>query len=227
MIRTRPFRRSRPANRRRRESPYPRVRHTALRLPRRSIASLFVVLVAITTGVSCGPATPASPVLVIVNGRPITQAEFDYRWEALPASVQERYRNEGGKRKFLDDLIARELLLQEARKLGLDRDVSLRERVERYKEQLVLDALTSRAFDPEITITDAELDRYIAAQAGSARSASAETRNRLRHELHAARQRERYEAFLARLRAEAVIRMADASRYVLQDAGRTPTAPRP
>ncbi len=203
------------------------MRYTVPTFPGRSATSCFLATVAISALLSCGPAKPESPVLVIVNGKPITQAEFDYRWGSLAASVQERYRNEGGKRKFLDDLIARELLLQEARKLGLDRDLTVRERVERYKEQLVLDALTDKVLAPDITITDAEFDRYVTSHAHSPASINAETRNRLRHELHAAKQRERYEALLARLRAAAIVRMAEASRYVLQDAGRTPSATSP
>src|SRR5438132_14118933 len=53
----------------------------------------------------CAPASQDSPVLVIVNGKPITQREFDFRWSELQESTKARYPKEGGKRKFQVDMI--------------------------------------------------------------------------------------------------------------------------
>jgi peptidyl-prolyl cis-trans isomerase C len=268
-------------------------------------------------GTGCGPASDESPILVIVNGRPITQSEFDFRWSGLSPAAQARYRAEGGRRKFLDDLITRELLLQEARKLGLDQSPIIRERLERYKEQLALDELMQAAVKVQVDIPKQELDSYYAAHsaellaaeqiraahilvptAAQARdlkrqlddgadfaklaqrfsidqatrqkggdlglyrrgAASSEVdsvlltlkpgmvsepiesqagfhlvklisrdegdqsnlyaaRERLRQELYAEKQRKRFEEFLAKLRATATIRMADASKMVTEDTG--------
>lgn len=112
--------------------------------------------------VGCSAASSESPVVVFVNGRPVTQSEFEYRWSQLPESMQARYRQEGGKRKFLNDLITRELLLQEARKRGLDQAPDFRERMERFKEQVALDELTNQVVDEAIEITNEELDGYYA-----------------------------------------------------------------
>jgi len=183
-------------------------------------------LLAITVLMGCRPEAQDSPVLVLVNGKPITQSEFDYRWAALPESTQARYKLEGGKRKFLDDLVSRELLLQEARKRGLDRSLSVRDRVERYREQLVLDELMNQTVKTEVKVSDAELEAYsVSHAAGPPLDATA--RERLRHELFAEKHRQRYEELLARLRATATIRMADASKFVIQDAGRLPSATTP
>lgn len=110
----------------------------------------------------CAPASQDSPVVVFVNGKPITQSEFEFRWSELPESTQARYKKEGGKRKFLEDLIVRELLLQAASKLGLDQSPDFRERTERFKEQLALDELTKQVVNGEVTITSDELDAYYA-----------------------------------------------------------------
>jgi len=121
------------------------------------IALGSLVLPTATRLTGCSPASQESPVVVFVNGRPITQIEFEYRWSQLPESMQARYRHEGGKRKFLDDLIMRELLLQEARKRGLDQAPDFRERMERFKEQAALDELTNQVVNGTV-----ELDSYYA-----------------------------------------------------------------
>ncbi|MGH7235308.1 MAG: peptidylprolyl isomerase [Nitrospiraceae bacterium] len=125
-----------------------------------ALGSLVLLPAARLTG--CNPGSLESPVVVFVNGRPITQSEFEYRWSQLPESMQARYRQGGGKRKFLDDLIMRELLLQEARKRGLDQTADFRERMERFKEQAVLDELTNQAVNATVEITNDELDSYYA-----------------------------------------------------------------
>jgi hypothetical protein len=47
----------------------------------------------------CGPVSEESPVLVVVNGQPITQSEF-IGWAELSQTTQARYRSRG-KHKFL------------------------------------------------------------------------------------------------------------------------------
>ncbi|MBM4123692.1 MAG: hypothetical protein FJ246_01850 [Nitrospira sp.] len=111
----------------------------------------------------CSPATEESPVLVVVNGKPVTQSEFEFRWAELSPAAQARYKSEGGKRKFLDDLISRELLLQAARKEGLDQSPSVRERLERVKEQLALEELMRAAIRAQIDLPKEELDAYYTA----------------------------------------------------------------
>ena len=108
---------------------------------------------------SCTP-PPEDPVLALVNGRQITQSEFDIRWSELADATRARYEKEGGKRRFLDELITRELLMQEARKKGLDQDEAIRDRTQRYKEQLILDELLKDTIKAKIELSKEELDAY-------------------------------------------------------------------
>jgi peptidyl-prolyl cis-trans isomerase C len=108
---------------------------------------------------SCTP-PPEDPVLALVNGRQITQSEFDLRWSELADATRARYEKEGGKRRFLDELITRELLMQEARKKGLDQDEAIRDRTQRYKEQLILDELLKDTIKAKIELSKEELDAY-------------------------------------------------------------------
>ena len=79
--------------------------------------------------------------MAFVNGKPITQTEFDNEWGDLPDATKARYEKEGGKQVFLKELVDHELLLQEARKQGLDQSDAIRDRVRRYKEKLLKDEL--------------------------------------------------------------------------------------
>jgi peptidyl-prolyl cis-trans isomerase C len=100
------------------------------------------------------------PVVALVNGRAITQTEFDLRWSELSKATRSRYEKEGGKRQFLDELITRELLMQEARRRGLDHDETIRDKTQRYKEQLILDELLKDKLQAKVELTQAELHAY-------------------------------------------------------------------
>lgn len=100
------------------------------------------------------------PVVALVNGRAITQYEFDIRWGELSEATRARYIKEGGKRRFLDELITRELLMQEARRQGLDQNDGIRDKAQRYKEQLILDELLKDKLQSKVELTQAELDAY-------------------------------------------------------------------
>ncbi len=110
-------------------------------------------------GLSCAP-QQEEPVLALVNGRAITQMEFDARWNELSEATRARYEKDGGKRRFLDELITRELLMQEARRLGLDQSDAIRDKAQRYKEQLILDELLKDRLKAKVELTQAELDAY-------------------------------------------------------------------
>jgi peptidyl-prolyl cis-trans isomerase C len=98
--------------------------------------------------------------VVFVNGKAITQSEFDYRWGELPESTRARYQSQGGKRRFLDDLVTREILLQEAHRLGLDYSPGVAERMERVREQLLLDELMKELLQGPPDVRDDDVRQY-------------------------------------------------------------------
>lgn len=108
---------------------------------------------------SCTP-PPEEGVLAFVNGRQITQNEFEIRWRELADATRARYEKDGGRRRFLDELITRELLMQEARKQGLDQNDSIRDRAQRYREQLILDELLKDRIKAKIELSKEELDAF-------------------------------------------------------------------
>ncbi len=108
----------------------------------------------------CPAQQEEEPIVALVNGRAITQAEFDTRWGELAGATRTRYEKTGGKRQFLDELITRELLMQEARRQGLDQSDTIRSKTQRYKEQLILDDLLKDKLQSKVEVTKAELEAY-------------------------------------------------------------------
>ena len=60
----------------------------------------------------------------------------------------------------MKELVDHELLLQEARKQGLDQSDAIRDRVRRYKEKLLIDELLKDRMKTTVELTKEELDRY-------------------------------------------------------------------
>lgn len=134
---------------------------TARALPLRPLSAGFAALLGGALCLLAGCAPPQDEaVLALVNGRTITQVEFDIRWNELSEATRARYNKEGGKRRFLDELITRELLMQEARRQGLDQNDDIRDRTQRYKEQLILDELLKDRLREKVELTQAELAAY-------------------------------------------------------------------
>lgn len=114
----------------------------------------------------CTPPQSEERVVAFVNGRPITQTEFDHEWADLPDATKARYEKEGGRPVFLKELVDHEMLLQEARKQGLDQTDAVRDRVRRYKEKLLIDELLKDRMKTTVELTKEELDKYYEQHAG-------------------------------------------------------------
>ena len=132
------------------------VNGSAVRLLSRLACAIGGSLLLLT---GCTP-PPEEGILALVNGRQITQTEFDTRWGELAEATRARYEKKGGKRLFLDELITHELLMQEARKLGLDQNDAIRERAQRYREQLILDELLKDRIKAKVELSKEELDAF-------------------------------------------------------------------
>src|SRR5438309_11807435 len=81
----------------------------------------LALLIAVISACSDKP-DASSKALAIINGKEITASEFDLRWSQIPDYARKTFAVPTGRRKFLEEIINDELLLQEANKRGVDRD---------------------------------------------------------------------------------------------------------
>ena len=92
---------------------------------------------------SCGGAGKGKPekVLAVVNGETITEASFEEEAKSLPPYVRPILETPAGRMQFLESLITRDLLMQEALRRGIDRRDDVRERLNQVRRSIVLEAL--------------------------------------------------------------------------------------
>jgi len=80
-------------------------------------------------------------VLAEVNGETITSTEFDQEAKILPPYMRPILETPSGRRQFLESLITRDLLLQEAMRRGIDRRPEVFRRLGQARRSIVLEAL--------------------------------------------------------------------------------------
>lgn len=193
-----------------------------------TIRSLSLVLILAAVSACSDKPEDSTKALAIINGREITSGEFDLRWSQLPDFAKQTYSGFDGRKKFLDELITRELLLQEARRRGFDRNRALVEMVERFKERTLLDQLMQQEVEARVTVTVEEMQAYYAANRdsltalddapvgplfkGAAKGATVsfeDVKDQVHEQLLADKKRKRFDDFVASLRAQAKLRVAE------------------
>jgi len=99
-------------------------------------------------------------VLATVNGHEITAQDFKTKWSELPEFIQTVYSGKDGKKELLNELVNRELLLQEALRREIDQKPVFADQVENFRERLLLDAILKVEVENRITISEEELSTY-------------------------------------------------------------------
>ncbi|MEA3369567.1 MAG: peptidyl-prolyl cis-trans isomerase [Candidatus Ratteibacteria bacterium] len=91
-----------------------------------------------------------------VNGKKILVSEFEEKLRQMPAFFQQ---NEAQRRKFLESLIDREVLLAETARRKLTNDEAVKKRLKLALEQISIEELVKKAI-PEAAVTDQELKDF-------------------------------------------------------------------
>lgn len=131
----------------------------------RSIRSLPAVLLSLTLTGCGGGSSPSQgkggkadgPPVAIVNGHALSTQEVKAKLEEQPPVIRGRYTSLEKKKEFLDNLIRFELLVQEARKRGLDQDPEVQATLEKVMVQKLLRTQQEAAAG---ALGEAELRKY-------------------------------------------------------------------
>ncbi len=98
---------------------------------------------------------PADKEALRINRRIITLDEFNRLYSSFPSYAKDRG-------DFTNSLITRELLVQEARNEGIDRDERFRQSIENFYEQSLIKLLIDRKFASlHAVVSDEDVDRYM------------------------------------------------------------------
>ncbi|OGW36577.1 MAG: hypothetical protein A2Y97_03465 [Nitrospirae bacterium RBG_13_39_12] len=100
------------------------------------------------------------PYLAKVGKETITTADFEKELKALPEFAQKIFEGGSGKEKFLEELIKKELLYQEALTKGLEKDKEYLKKIEDFKKITLLGVLLEKEIETKADVTDQEVKNY-------------------------------------------------------------------
>jgi len=118
------------------------------------VVGLILIIAGISGVTLLKPKPPLSKEGIRVNERVITVDEIEegYRESCAIAPVP------ADKKHFLDDLVTKEILIQEAKRLGLDREEPFRRSIQNYYEQTLLKNLTqSKMSGIKVSVSEPEI----------------------------------------------------------------------
>ena len=96
-------------------------------------------------------------VVAEVNGEPIYLEDLERIWNSLPEAYRTQF--PGGMRDLLEQFIRQLLLLQEARKMGLESDPEVVKQVEELKKQVLIREIIRREIIDKVQVSDEEIQR--------------------------------------------------------------------
>jgi peptidyl-prolyl cis-trans isomerase C len=122
--------------------------------------SLFLLMVQLGCG-KPGEKGLGNNELVRINNVSISLEEFRQMSEHQPVEGKMRLLNEKGLRDFLDNyVINREVLYQEAKQKGLDKNKEIEMKVEDFKRAMVIDVLLEQVLKGKSEVSDNEIQKY-------------------------------------------------------------------
>lgn len=107
-----------------------------------------------------GEHAASGEVLAKINGKVITTEEFKKEQENLPPYLKASLEDKEGKKKLLDNLVTRELILQKAKKDGLDKDAAVVSKLDEIKKTLTIEALLKKEVEDKVSFTEKEAEEY-------------------------------------------------------------------
>ena len=128
--------------------------------------SVVMVSAMAVSSISCnnqkeaGKGSSSGPVVAKINNTEITLDDFNERLKEYPSVAHGGNLDLETKKGFLDNLIVRELLYQEAVKTGLDKEKETAEILEEMKKRILVEKLFKKELEANITISEEELKKY-------------------------------------------------------------------
>ena len=122
-----------------------------------SFAILFLA------GCPAGNKSPGKKVVAEINSYKMTVEDIKYDFKNAPYDEADMLKTDKGRRTYLDGLIEKEVLLQEAQRQGIDREKGFMKSIENYWEQALLKILLerkSKEISRLIHVYDNEVEDY-------------------------------------------------------------------
>ena len=114
---------------------------------------------------ACKPGTnsagkPAGEVVADVNGTAITTEDFKAEVERLPPYLKPMVQSPEGKKELLDSMVVREIILEQAKKDGVDKSKEVADRLEDLRKRLIVETYLKKKVEQDAVVSDAELKKF-------------------------------------------------------------------
>jgi len=129
-------------------------------------AAVILCLVAMVGCKSQGPSTDAGKkekkgqVLAEVNGAVITTDDFKKELEILPPYLKQMAATPDGQKEMLDSMVVRELVMQDAQKMGIDKSPEVAAKMEDMKKRVIVEAYLKKKVEEQVKLSDADLQKF-------------------------------------------------------------------
>jgi peptidyl-prolyl cis-trans isomerase C len=126
-------------------------------------ALIWIMLVSFIAGCSSGNGNVGNKVVAQINKYKMTVEDMRYEFKNAPYDEVAFLKTEGGRKKYLDGLIEKEILLQEAQRQGIEKEKDFMKSIENYWEQALLRILLerkSKEISNLVNVYDNEIEEY-------------------------------------------------------------------
>jgi peptidyl-prolyl cis-trans isomerase C len=100
------------------------------------------------------------PVIAEVDGNPITEGDFIKEISRVPEWAREQFKDDEGKKEFIDELVKRELIYQHAQKMKLDNDADYLSKVEEFKKMTLVSIVLKKEVEEKSAMDDSEVKAF-------------------------------------------------------------------
>ncbi len=122
---------------------------------------LLITIVALIFVISCSKVgVQNSSVVAKVGPTNITQEDAGRELKALPDQIQKMFQGQEGTERFVDELVKKEVLYQEAKKKGLENNPEFQKKVEDFKKLTLISTLLEKEIEEKSKVTDKEVQDY-------------------------------------------------------------------
>lgn len=123
---------------------------------KKALALVFLILFV----AGCTKKDSDSPVIAKINGKAITKEDFINEINKMPEWARGRFLSDEGKKQFLDELIKKELIYNDARGKGLHRDKDFKDKVSEFEKMTLVRAVLEKEVEEKAKLDPAEVKNF-------------------------------------------------------------------
>jgi peptidyl-prolyl cis-trans isomerase C len=101
-----------------------------------------------------------SQVVATIDGEKITLQEFNKELDGIPMNMKMMVATESGKKKVLENLIVKKLLLREAGKANIESGKEFKDTLAKVREQILIESVLKKRIDSDVKHGEEDLKRY-------------------------------------------------------------------